>query len=248
MIEGFTGRVGSGKTYSMIERALREHAKGRTIFSNMMLPWVSVFDTAEDLIGTRNALVLLDEAGIWFSARGWAKMPEDVLSFFAQSRKHGCDLWFTAQHEGGVDTSIRRLVMNYWHCERYGSIIKQTCRDGQTLKKMLVRFTMLRPRVMEAYNTFEVVGKADGSGRGIGAAAYASIESWLEKLRSAWVSETHGCMVKWRRAEVEDAREGRPIFSKSSKGGFRLLEVPDEFADYLTARGQGDASGALRSA
>jgi hypothetical protein len=63
-----------------------------------------------------NALVIIDEAQMWFGSRAWQKNTQDELSYFQQSRKEGLDLIWIAQHEARVDTGLREITAYYKRC------------------------------------------------------------------------------------------------------------------------------------
>ena len=63
-----------------------------------------------DLLMIKNGIVLLDEAHIWFWARNWAKVNEQIAFFWGQVRKRGLDVFLTSQSFEHIDVSIRRVV------------------------------------------------------------------------------------------------------------------------------------------
>jgi hypothetical protein len=221
----------------MIERALHYRDK-RPIFSNMGLSWAEDFQDWNELIGLRCCLILLDEAAVWFNSRDWKGFPREVASFLMQSRKEGVDLWFTAQSEAGVDANLRRLVSTYYSCERFGPFIRQTIYDGQAVgaSKGYTRWTLLRKRVMDAYDTYQVVGYADGSGRKRGAAADNRMAQRLKVLlkESYCVDEPHPGRSVWRPATLDDVCLQREIVSRVEGKWKRVdFEAIEGLWDYL---------------
>lgn len=222
MIQGFIGRPGAGKTYSMVSLAYRLH--GRVpIYSNMSLSWAQQVETVDELVGLTNGLVLLDEAGLWFNSRYWSRVSIEQMSWFAQSRKRGVHLWFTSQSEAAVDASIRRLVATYVYCMRYGPLIVQRWVDPNDLRaRGLTRFMWLSERVFRLYDTYEIVGDGSGQGRGRG-------EGAVQGLRGVYVREcVLGGVVRYREAGPGDLIDWRSVCLVRRDGsGFRELSRED---------------------
>lgn len=222
MILGFGGLPGAGKTYSMIERARKWRGK-RPIFSNMNLTWAEEFSNLSELRLVTNALVLIDEAGIWFNSRKWNKLDEETMAWFAQHRKHGCDMMWTAQRVMGVDSSIRGLTQQYAECLRVGNLIVHRWFDGASGKPMGKSFVMLKREVYDLYDTLAFVGFADGRGRGVGGAAEGRTERWLdEALKGAICREEQelpGLGARYRPASVLDLLRGREVLRRVDPGG-----------------------------
>jgi len=63
----------------------------------------------------RRATIILDEAGVYFSARNYAKMPPQALAAMAQLRHDGNDLIWAAQYFEQVDKSFRMLCHRSTH-------------------------------------------------------------------------------------------------------------------------------------
>jgi hypothetical protein len=117
VITGITGRPGTGKTLYAVALMLDAKAKGRRCVANFhsrtnsweYMPWHEMKEVS-------NALVIIDEAHMWFGSRAWHKNTQDELSYFQQSRKEGLDLIWIAQHEARVDTGLREVTAYYKRC------------------------------------------------------------------------------------------------------------------------------------
>lgn len=135
MIEIYVGAPGSGKSYHALRRAL---AKVNCRTRNVV---VANFDVVrrtrrekenwvyweefepEDLIrlsferrfyGNEGyALLVIDEAGVWFNSRDWNVNPgrrKEWIKFFSQSRKFGYDVVLIAQDVRMLDRQIRNCA------------------------------------------------------------------------------------------------------------------------------------------
>lgn len=74
--------------------------------------------THEDTILKNEFLVFIDEANLVMPSRLFAKLPEFMLSFMAQSRKFNTEIFFTTQHPQRVDKILRELTENWVQCKR----------------------------------------------------------------------------------------------------------------------------------
>jgi hypothetical protein len=84
-------------------------------------------DNVLKLFEYRRATILLDEAGVYFNTRHYAKMPPEVLAAMAQLRHDGNDLIWAAQYFEQVDKSFRMLCHRSTHAygiSRYSPTLK----------------------------------------------------------------------------------------------------------------------------
>lgn len=58
----------------------------------------------------RNAVILLDEVMLEYFSRNFQKFPEELVYFFSQHRKYGCDVWLVSQDNDKLDTVIREMA------------------------------------------------------------------------------------------------------------------------------------------
>lgn len=134
MIELYLGAVGSGKSYDALTKGLEKCTfRGSFVIANFPIKaktkkekerWVFREDfTPEDLIKLSferktygkegKALLIIDEAGIWFNSRDWQVNPQlrkEWIKFFSQSRKFGYDIILIVQDERMLDRQIRKLA------------------------------------------------------------------------------------------------------------------------------------------
>jgi len=77
--------------------------------------YIQHWSDVEQLTAIRDADVLIDEAMVYFDARSWEHMSLDIRRWLAQHRKHGVEIYFTAQEFSQVDIAFRRLVSNLFY-------------------------------------------------------------------------------------------------------------------------------------
>lgn len=164
-IEGFIGRPGAGKTYSMTALAVKEIAKGRDVYANYHLKGATLFGP-DDLIHLPPGLVLIDEAHLWFPARGAMRLPPSWLAQMSQTRKNGWDIWWSAQHERRVD-SVLKDVTNWlwlstaWFSSGDGAPLYFRARswEPEFFRKpkahMTTRWLRFKKSIAENYDTYE---------------------------------------------------------------------------------------------
>jgi len=185
MILAWTGRMGAGKTYGMVEYAYRSFRRNRDrqVFANFDLEFATAeFETWDQLVDCHNALVLLDELPVWAAARKWKDLSDDVASWFAQSRKNGLHMLYTAQAFQGVDATIRRLTAQVTKCERWAGLIHETIIDPASGERLGRRWHTINMTVCRLYQTFRVVGRAtDGDGNRLGWALIAQAAREAER-------------------------------------------------------------------
>lgn len=164
MIEGYIGRPGSGKSYTLSERALREAKRGRDVFCNYSLAGTYSF-TPDQLLDLPPGLVVIDEAHLWFPARMSLRLPPSWLAMVSQTRKNGWDILWAAQHESRVDRALRDVSSWQWLCSAWLSwagrpmFFKATSYEPEFFRdpkrKSVTTFRMFSPRVAAAYDTYQ---------------------------------------------------------------------------------------------
>ncbi len=174
MIEGYVGRPGSGKTYTLTARVLDEAATGRQVFSNYRVKHPNVERiTIEDLVDPDMppGLVVIDEAHLWFPARLSLKLPPSLLMRWSQTRKAGWDILWSAQHPKRIDSIIRDNSNILWHCRAWKGLLSTETRyftsvsyepenyrrKGAHMTRVVRRFSRT---VAEAYDTLETLATA----------------------------------------------------------------------------------------
>lgn len=171
MIEGFIGRPGSGKSYAMTAKALKEADRDRLVFTNWAVvhPNVYVF-TPDQLMDLPPGLIMIDEAHLWFPARMSLKLPMSWLAGLSQTRKKGWDLVWAAQHESRIDRAVRDVTSWMWKCSAFFSydnhpvLFRRECWEPEFFrrpdKKFTFEFSLFSQRVAAAYNTHESLVQA----------------------------------------------------------------------------------------
>jgi hypothetical protein len=164
VIEGYVGRPGSGKTYTLTERALRERAKGRDVFCNYAVKGCWTF-TPDQLLHLPPGLVVIDEAHLWFPARGSLNLPPSWLAGMSQTRKNGWDLLWAAQHEGRVDRVVRDISSWMWLCSAWFKsgghpmVFRAASYEPEFFRRPKSRMTtttrFFSQRVASGYDTYE---------------------------------------------------------------------------------------------
>lgn len=171
-IEGLIGRPGSGKTYEATRRVLEAADRDRLVFTNYAVTHPNVFLFGPDqLMDLPPGLVVIDEAHLWFPARGALKLPMSWLAGMSQTRKKGWDLLWVAQHETRIDRVVRDVtswmhLCNAWFSHNGHPMFfthrtwepEYFRRDKKVMGRGAHRF---RHRVAQAYDTFESVTQAD---------------------------------------------------------------------------------------
>lgn len=114
MIITYLGRRGSGKTLSMVKDAYIEYKRGRRIISNMQgLPFAEYMTNQQILSIDKNsniynAVILIDEAQIFFDSRRSMKKENIYFSNFVQQiRKRNIILLLTTQFANAIEKRLR---------------------------------------------------------------------------------------------------------------------------------------------
>jgi len=114
MIITYLGRRGSGKTLTMVKDAYIEHMRGKIIVSNIKgIPFAKFMDNEQILALDKNsklfnAVILIDEAQIFFDSRRSMKKENISFSNFVQQiRKRNIDLYLTTQFANAIEKRLR---------------------------------------------------------------------------------------------------------------------------------------------
>jgi hypothetical protein len=162
VIEGWIGRPGAGKTYTLTERALVARKRGVEVFANYPIDGCWLF-TPEQLLDLPPGLIIIDEAHLWFSARQAMSLPPSWLAEMSQTRKNGWNLIWSAQHEARVDRVIRDITNWMWLTTAWFKhnghplFFKTTSWEPEFFRnerrKMVTKWSLFDPRVAGAYDT-----------------------------------------------------------------------------------------------
>ena len=171
MIEGLIGRPGSGKSYELTRRALAEADRDRLVFANYGITHPNIYTFEPDqLLDLPPGLVVIDEAHLWFPARGSLQLPMSWLAGMSQTRKKGWDLIWAAQHESRVDRVVRDVTSWMWLNSAWFSkdghpvLFAASCWEPEFFRRPDRRFTrswhLFSSKVAGAYNTHESLTQA----------------------------------------------------------------------------------------
>lgn len=161
MIEAFVGLPGQGKTYNMTRRALREMKKGKKIYANYQLKGAEYFKELGELVGIKNAIILIDEAGIYLPAQAWKSIPFEFIRQIRQHRHDGLHLWYTAQDLMDVATYLRRITQLCHDYSRLWKIFYATTTNPKSKEKYGFDIGFINKKVYEAYDTTENIDFAE---------------------------------------------------------------------------------------
>lgn len=179
----FTGKQGSGKTYSL-NKFIRKQAKGKKIYSNLTffeLDYTKL-ETIDDLFALsdqRNCYIVYDE--IFTLMQKQTRFDEKIMTFLSQMRKQKNIFITTAQEWLELPMTYRRYVRIQVECTTFplgflGGIIVETYYDATNMKwsqldneyvapLMTKKISKYEKRFMLTYDTNERIKKLD-DGRG----------------------------------------------------------------------------------
>lgn len=174
----FTGKQGSGKTYSLV-KYIKKHVKdGQDIYSNVTMPGVKYFPitSVEHLLSLRDkkkVFIVYDE--IFTLMQKSSKIDGELMEFLTQQRKMKNILFTTAQEWLEVPVTFRRFVRIQVACKtrplgRLGGILEEEYFDAYAMKwdnleneyiapRLSKKFSKYEKRYMESYDTYERIRK-----------------------------------------------------------------------------------------
>lgn len=166
------GFNGSGKTLAMTKNLLGYD----TVFCNygyrgspgqkvcQMIDTSSLFDILRqymDLVGVKREKVALaiDEAGLNFPARSWKNISKREAFLFAQHRKLGIDLLYTAQNAKMVDSILRNNTAMSSYPRHFFGLFWESFYEGAERDRdmFMYRALWLGSKYYKYYDTLEVV-------------------------------------------------------------------------------------------
>ena len=179
IVRAFLGQPGSGKTYAMSAMAAewrRQHPE-RPIFSTYELRLDNVWsldppgDTWGPVVGLMEAeqgLLLIDEAGLLFDSRQYARVPGELSRRLMQVRKLGLELWWASQHLEYVDRRLRLLTLESYHCGSLAYLPRPfprgfliTIREGLKGRSWGMRFLRRSSKRDGLYDTDKLISTAE---------------------------------------------------------------------------------------
>lgn len=152
----YTGRPGSGKTYSLVIESIKLLNKGNIVYSNFKINWngyeekktwwkkilialrlkkkwhsypktnLRSWDNFKDILEIKNGWIVMDEAHFYFNSRKWKEMPFEFMRKLAQHRKDGIHIIGTVQNIKRVDVLVRELIDFWYDCRKLPFFISVT--------------------------------------------------------------------------------------------------------------------------
>lgn len=111
MISALCGLPGFGKTATMAKWGYKAMREGKTVYSNFPLKGAIPYHDPLEVLGqVKNALILMDEAGLLLDQMKMFDMPYEIFYELRQHRKDGVDLLLSAQDLGDIAYPFRRLI------------------------------------------------------------------------------------------------------------------------------------------
>ena len=169
-IEGYVGRPGSGKSYTLTERAIRARDRGKPVFANYSIDGCFTF-TPDQLLDLPPGLIIIDEAHLWFSARKAMQLPASLLAGWSQTRKNGWDVLWSTQHQNRIDRAILDVSDWVWVCSSWfhGSghpmLFRAECYEPENIRykksRQVQTWKFFNSKVASSYNTMERLSFAD---------------------------------------------------------------------------------------
>jgi len=126
MIELYTGKPGSGKTYALTKRVMQALDRGYTVYANYDIVHGRALKEGrlhrwrdlEDIYHVKNGIIAMDEAHVYMNSRKWDALPDEMQVRLQQHRKDALHIWGTAQSERRLDTVYRELVQRWYVCKK----------------------------------------------------------------------------------------------------------------------------------
>lgn len=172
----FTGKQGSGKTYSLT-KYVKKHVKGKRLYSNLTLNGVKYtkITSIEHLLSLRNeenVFIIFDEIFTLLSDKTIPRdIREELMEFLSQQRKMENILMTTAQEWLNIPIDFRRFVRVQIDCRtiplgRFGGFLFEDYFNAYEMKWDNLENEYIAPRIrkkiskyekrfMESYDTFE---------------------------------------------------------------------------------------------
>lgn len=161
----FTGKQGSGKTYSL-NKFLRKHVENKTVYSNVTLKDFEYrpIESIEHLLSLadeKNCFIVYDEI---FTLLGDKTIPkhlrERLMEFLTQQRKQKNILMTTAQEWLELPMTFRRFVRIQVECETrplgsLGGLLIEEYFDATKMKWSQLDNEYIAPRIHKKYSKYE---------------------------------------------------------------------------------------------
>lgn len=174
----FTGKQGSGKTYSLTKYVKKHVGKDQKVYSNVTIFGLDYepIRSVEHLLSLRdekNVFIIYDE--IFTLMQKSSRIEGDLMEFLTQQRKMKNIFFTTAQEWLEIPITFRRFVRIQIDCKtrplgKLGGILIEDYFDAYQMKwdqlaneyvapVIAKKFSKYEKRFMESYNTFERIKK-----------------------------------------------------------------------------------------
>jgi nucleoside-triphosphatase THEP1 len=158
----FTGKQGSGKTYSL-NKFIRKHAKNKKIYSNVTLynlDYVKLTSISQmlDLINETDCYIIYDEIFTFMTKS--TKFNEDIKEFLNQMRKQRIIFLTTAQEWLDLPIEFRRSVRIQIECRtrplgKLGGILFETYYDAYNMTWSNIDNEYVAPLISKKISKYE---------------------------------------------------------------------------------------------
>lgn len=170
----FTGKQGSGKTYSLVKYIKKHKRAADTIYSNVTiegLEYVKI-ESVQQLLSLKdrkNCFIIYDEIFTLMSKQ--TRITDELMEFLTQQRKMKNIFFTTAQEWLEIPITFRRFVRVQIDCQtyplgRFGGILVEVYNDGYNIKwdqlqneyvapVISTKISKYEKRFMQSYDTFE---------------------------------------------------------------------------------------------
>lgn len=133
MIEVLTGLPGFGKTATAAKWAYKRMLSGKSVYSNFPIKGAIPYHEPLEVLGrVKDALILMDEAGLLLDGLKLFEFPYEIFYELRQHRKDGVDLLMTAQSILDIAFPFRRLIQFENRITfKIGMFVQVTVKDPQ---------------------------------------------------------------------------------------------------------------------
>lgn len=154
MIEAFLGLPGQGKTYLMTRLALKKMKKGIPVYANFPLKGAIHYNQIQEVFHVKEAVILLDEAGLAAPSGFWKAIPFEVMAHWRQHRHAKIDLYYTAQDLLDVATPLRRVTQFANEVKKMGPLIWWKTVNPRSKEKFGGGFTIFDMDIARMYDSY----------------------------------------------------------------------------------------------
>lgn len=176
----FTGKQGSGKTYSLT-KYIKKHAGSKKIYSNLTIKGIEYqkITSVQHLLSLRNErnlYIIFDEIFTLLNDKTIPRdIRDDLMEFLSQQRKMKNILLTTAQEWLNIPIEFRRFVRIQIDCKtrplgKWGGILMEEYFDAYEMKwdqleneyvapRIRKKYSKYERRFMESYDTYERIRK-----------------------------------------------------------------------------------------